>query len=432
MIGSRRIYTVALVAAALVLAACAGGDVGGGGGDQGGGGGAAEISVAGVWTGTEQQNFEAVLDAFREETGTEWSYQQNADIGTFLGTQIEGGDPPDVALVPQPGLIRDLVAQDALTPIGEEATSNLEANYNPIWNELGSVDGTLYGVYFKAANKSTWWYNIGAFEQAGVQPPARYNEMLQTAQTVTQSGVPYLSVGAGDGWPLTDVFENIYLSSAGPETYDRLAEHRIPWTHPSVVAALETMGELFSNDASLAGGRKGLLETDFPTSVSQVFSDPPEAATVYEGDFVLGVITGETEAQPGQDADFFPFPTVDKPGVVGGGDAAVVLTDNPAAQELVAFLATPEAAEIWAREGGFTSPNRNVDPSVYPDDISRRIAQQVVEAQTFRFDMSDLQPAAFGATAGRGMWLRFQQFLETLDAQKTAKDLEADARKAYK
>jgi alpha-glucoside transport system substrate-binding protein len=431
MIGSRRISSIALVSV-LLLGACAGGDVGGGDGGGGDGGGGEEVSVTAIWTGTEQENFQAVLDAFTEASGTETSYQQTADVATFLGTQIEGGDPPDVALIAQPGLISDLVAQDALNPIGEEATANLEENYNPIWTDLGTVDGTLYGVYFKAANKSTWWYNITSFEQAGVQPPASWDEMLEAAGTVTQSGVPWFSVGAGEGWPLTDVFENIYLSTAGPDLYDQLAAHEIPWTHRSVIEALDVFGELLSNEDYLAGGRQGLLETDFPTSVSQVFSDPPEAATVYEGDFVLGVIAGETEAQPGQDADFFPFPVVDRPGVVGGGDAAVVLTDNPAAQELAAFLATPEAAEIWAEAGGFTSPNQNVDLSVYPDDISRRIAEEVVNAETFRFDMSDLQPAEFGATAGRGMWQRFQQFVQNLDAKGVARDLESDAKRAYR
>lgn len=429
-----------LVAATLFGAACASGDVAGegddgdtGDGDTGGGG---SVSVAAVWTGTEQENFEAVLEAFTEQTGIEASYKSTGDdVGAYLGTQIEGGSPPDVAMLPQPGLLRDLAGQGSLTELSEDVVAELDANYAPVWLELGSVDGAPYGVYFKAANKSTWWYNTAVFEQAGVQPPTDWDEMLETANTVNSSGTPWVSIGGGDGWTLTDWFENIYIRTAGPEKYDQLANHEIPWTDESVIQALEVFGELVGDGSSIAGGVDGALNTDFPTSVTQVFGDPPKAATVYEGDFVAGVISGETDAAAGTDFDFFDFPSIDgsPPAVVGGGDVAVSLTDNEAGQELLKFLASPEAAEVWASLGGFTSPNQNLDTSVYPDDLTRRSAEAVANAEVFRFDLSDLQPAAFGGTVGKGLFLRFQDFLKNPDdPQAIAEALEQDAARAFK
>jgi alpha-glucoside transport system substrate-binding protein len=429
----RNALAVGLVAMILVASGCAGGEVGGDGGGGGGGGG--EIAVAAVWSDAEQQNFEAVMDAFTQETGIETTYRSAEDLGTYLGTQIEGGDPPDVAMIPQPGLMADLAAEDALVELGEEAAANLEANYAPIWTELGSVDGTLYGVYFKVASKATWWYNTAIFEQAGVQPPATWDEMLQAAKTVNASGVPWMSIGAAEAWPLTDIFENVYLQVAGPEKYDQLAAHEIPWTDPSVIEALNVLRELFQDDQNFPGGREGALRDDFTTSVTNAFSDPPESATVYEGDFVAGTIAAETDAAVGQEANFFPFPVVQgEGGVVGAGDVGVALTDSEEAQQFLAYLATPEAAEVWASKGGFISPNNNLDPSVYPDEISRRIAEGVIaaaEGGSFRFDLSDLQPAEFGATAGRGMWQRMQDFFRTLDVRAVAQDLEKDAAKAF-
>lgn len=433
---ARRQATSVLLAGALLFAACTSGDVGGGseGDDEEASGGGGSVSVAAVWTGTEQENFQAVLDVFTEQTGIETEYQSNADIGTFLGTQLEGGEPPDVALLPQPGLLRDFASQDALTEVNDEAASAVEENYADVWADLASVDGKLYGVYFKAANKSTWWYNTQAFSDAGVEPPEEYDELVQQAGTVAQSGVPYLSIGGGDAWPLTDLFENVYLRTAGPEKYDQLSNHEIKWTDPSVVEALEVMGEILQDDANLAGGKKGTLQTDFPTSVNQVFSDPPEAATVFEGDFVAGVISGETDAKVGEDADYFPFPSIDgsPPAVVAGGDVAVSLTDSEEGQELLTFLASPEAGEAWAELGGFASPNEAVDTGLYPDEVSQRNAEDIVSAEDLRFDMSDLQPPDFGATAGRGMWLRFQEYVQNLDAEAAAQDLEKDAAKAFK
>jgi ABC-type glycerol-3-phosphate transport system substrate-binding protein len=156
---------------------------------------------------------------------------------------------------------------------------------------------------------------------------------------------------------------------------------------------------------------------------------------VYEGDFVAGTIADETDAVVGEDADFFDFPSVDgsEPMVVGGGDVAVLLTDDEAAKALIEFLATPEAAEIWAERGGFTSPNQNVDLEVYPDDITRRSAEALTGAETFRFDLSDLVPAQFGGTPAQGMWKVLQDFLQNpTDVQGTAQALEAAAAPAYR
>jgi alpha-glucoside transport system substrate-binding protein len=434
----RRRVLYLLMASLLIMGACAGGDPadedsGDEGGEAEGGG---EVSVVAVWTGVEEEGMTAVLDAFEEATGNTATYQSSDDLAAFLGAQIEGGDPPDIAMLPQPGLLRDLASNDSLTEVGDEASAALDENYAPVWRELGSVDGTLYGVYFKAASKGTWWYNTAVFEQAGVQPPASWDEMLTTAQTVNASGVPFLSIGAADAWPLTDFFENVYLQTAGPDMYDQLSNHEIPWTDPSVIEAFNTMAELIGDEANLVDGTNGAIQDDFVTSVTQVFSDPPKAATVYEGDFVAGVIGGETSAEVGADADFFNFPSISgETAVVGGGDVAVALTDNPAAQELLAFLATPEAAEAWASRGGFTSPNKNMSLDVYPDDISRRVAEGLIaasESGAFRFDMSDLQPAEFGATAGRGFFLRMQEFFQNPDDPETAaKNLEDDAAKAF-
>jgi alpha-glucoside transport system substrate-binding protein len=392
------------------------------------------IEVAAVWSAgsDEQPNFEAVLQSFEEKTGANVTFTSTGDdIATVVGTRIEGGDPPDVALLPQPGLLRDFVQQGALKPIDDVAGDVVDEHYSPDWRTLGSVDGQLYGVWFKAANKSTFWYRPDLFADAGVEAPETWDDLITSAQAISDSGVTPVSVGGGDGWTLTDWFENVYIRSAGADMYDQLATHAIPWTDPSVVEALTTLGDLWSDPQLIAAGS---ATTPFVDSVARVFNDPPQAAMVFEGDFVAGTIAAETTATVGEDADFFPFPSVDDSpsSVVGGGDVAVLLTDNPAAQELIRYLATPEAAEVWVQLGGFTSPNNDVDVSLYPDDISRRSAEELVGAETFRFDLSDLQPAAFGGTPAQGMWKILQDFLANpSDPAATAAGLEAAAAAAY-
>ncbi len=435
---------------ALALAACGGGGGGGGGageadkdpGSASPGSGTSlkgeKIEVAAVWTGPEQENFTKVLKEFEKRTGATVTFVPAQDpIVNFLGTKIAGGSPPDVAMLPQVGAIQQAAAQKWLKPVGPETEAQLAANYSPGWRNLGAVDGTQYGVYFKAANKSLVWYNTAVFENAGATEPKTWKEFLTTAETISASGVTPVSVGGADGWTLTDWFENVYLSQAGPAKYDQLAKHEIKWTDPSVAAALTTLAELFGKPALLAGGTSGALQTEYPVSVTQTFTggDQPKGAMVFEGDFAA-VNIAQTKAKIGTDAKVFPFPVVGggTAPVVTAGDAAVALKDTKGAQALLAFLASPDAARIWAAEGGFLSPNKNLDPAAYPNDVQREIAKALVGAgDDFRFDMSDQMPQSFGGTPGKGEWKALQDFLKNpKDVAGTQARLEADAAKAYR
>ncbi|MTE19266.1 extracellular solute-binding protein [Streptomyces sp. TRM43335] len=394
------------------------------------------LQVAAVWTGPEQENFRRVLDEFEERTGAEVDSVPTGDnVATFIGSKIEGGAPPDVAMLPQVGVLHQFAEKGWIKPVNEATREQLDRNFSPGWRDLGAHDGEQYGVYFKAANKSLVWYNTTAFENAGVSEPKTWDEFLETARTISDSGVPPVSVGGADGWTLTDWFENVYLSQAGPEKYDRLAEHEIKWTDPSVEEALTTLGELFGSDGLLAGGNDGALRTEFPASVTRVFAEPdaPQAAMVYEGDFVA-VTIADTESKVGENAKVFPFPAVgEESPVVSGGDAAVALRDTEGAHALLTFLASTDAAAIWAERGGFISPNKELDTAVYPDDVQRDIAEALIAAgDDFRFDMSDQAPAAFGGTKGEGEWKALQDFLaDPDDVEGAQKALEAAAAKAY-
>ncbi len=429
--------TAGAAALALLMTACGGDD------DAGGGGSAPEagsldgetIELAAVFTGAEQEALQAVLDSFAEQTGAEVTFTSTGDdIATVLGTRIAGGDAPDVALLPQPGLLKQFVEDGSLTAVNDDVAAAVDENYGEVWRELATVDGELYGVWFKAANKSTVWYNTGAFEDAGAEVPEDFDAFVDTLGTIADSGVTPLSVAGGDGWTLTDWFENVYLRVAGPEMYDQLTAHEIPWTDPSVITALETLAEIWTAD-NVVGGNSGAQQVLFPDSVEAVFSDAPEGAIVYEGDFVASVIGESTNSVVGEDANFFPFPSIDgsPESVVGGGDIAVALSDSEATQALLQYLATPEAAEIWAELGGYVSPNENVDTSVYPDDTTRAIAEALVGAgDNFRFDMSDQMPPDFGGTPGQGEWAILQDFLaDPTSVDATAAALEAAAADAY-
>ncbi|EYT53205.1 sugar ABC transporter substrate-binding protein [Leucobacter sp. UCD-THU] len=427
----RRLLAVAagLSAAALALTGC-----GSGGGGAGGGGGefsGETLNVVAAWSGAEQENFEAVLAEFSSRTGAKVNYTSFGDNGpTYIQGQLEGGTPPNVAVLGQPALMQSLAQNGDILPVGDGVRSAVEEHYAQDWIDLGSVDGELYGVWFKGANKSTVWYNADIYDEAGAAEPEDWDDFMTQLGLVSDAGYAGISIGADVGWPLTDWFENVYLRTAGAEKYDQLTDHEIPWTDESVKEALGVLAELWGSDLVQPGGD----QRDFPTSVTEVFGSDPQAGTVFEGDFVAGNIAADGNSTVGENALFYDFPSVNgsAPSVVGGGDVAVQFDDDEATTALMEFLASPEAAEIWVPNGGLTSPNGSVDTSLYPDDVSRQIAEALTGAEELRFDMSDLTPSAFGGTPGQGFWQEMISFYQDpSDIDGTAQRLEDAAVKAY-
>jgi alpha-glucoside transport system substrate-binding protein len=375
-----------------------------------------QVVVAGVWADEERRRFRLVLDRFEAETGIRVvfaSRDPDADrgLGQTLRALGDRGCAPGVALLPQPGLLRDLSREGRLLPVETVAGDEVDADYMPVWRQLATGDdGELYGVWFKAANKSMIWYNARTL--AGLTPPKDWDGLKNLARVLQDRGIPPFSVAADDsaGWTLTDWFENIYLQTAEPGLYDQLARHEIPWNHPTVVTALELMADILRPEWIAPGA----AETTYEESVRQVF-DRPRAAMVFEADFVANEVA-KTAAQVDVEAKFFPFPSITgrMPTVVGaaeqvasgevGGDVAVLMQNTDEARALLRFLARPDAAEPWARLGGFLSPNRHFPASVYPDEATRTAAKALSEATTVRFDLSDLQHHEFGSRPGKGMW----------------------------
>ena len=393
------------------------------------------ISIIAKWTGDEQTSFKAVLAGFTKlNPGVKIKYQgAGDDAPTIISTAIAGGNPPDIGTMPQPGTMADFAKRGKLKPL-TFAQGDIAKHYGSFWVNLGKVKGKLYGLFFKGSQKSTVWYNVKSFKNAGVNATTikTWPQFLNAAKTLRASGQKAYSLGASDGWTLTDLFENIYLRSAGIAKYQALSQHKIKWTDPSVKSALGFMAKIVGDTNNIAGGKAGALQTDFNTSVSNVFSGSPKAAMVIEGDFVPGVV-----AHPAVKAvtgyNVFDFPSINGSPIesVGGGDIVTMLRDTPAARALIKYLATPAAATIWAKRGGFGSPNKDVAPSAYPDALQRKAAAGLVKAVVF--DMSDLQPAAFGATTGQGEWKLFQDFVTTpTNVNGIASKLEAAAAKAYK
>ncbi len=245
-----------------------------------------------------------------------------------------------------PGLVQEYAKAGKIHPADSAVQALVKANYAPEWETLGSYNGTLYGVPVDVADKSTVWYNTTLFKNAGITtPPTTWQQMIADAKTLSASGVSKpISVGGGDGWTLTDWFENIYMRTAGLANYDKLTHHQIPWTDPTVTTALNDLNQVFGQP-TLIGPRSAALQVPFTGSVDNVFKANPTSAEVYEASFVATTITSDKDpATVGTTAKFYPFPSINgsSPNVVeASGDFAVDFTQNPAAQAFLQYMAGP-------------------------------------------------------------------------------------------
>jgi alpha-glucoside transport system substrate-binding protein len=435
----RRLWAAAVTAGLLATSACGGGGKTSSSSSASAGGQELKgvtIEVAAKWTGAEQANFQKVLSAFEKQTGAKVSYASTGEnTDAYLGPRIQAKQPPDIAILPQPGLMAQYADKGDLKPLSPDVQSAIDANYTPYWKQLGSVDGKTYGVLVKAAYKSIIWYRPQAFSDAGVTPPADWASFTKDAQTLSDAGTtPFdLAAGSADSWTLTDWFENVYLSTAGPDMYDKLTKHEIKWTDPSVTKALQALVQVWGKSNLIAGGTAGALQQKFDGSVTDTFGKN-KAAMVYGGDFAAANI-GTTSAKVGTDAKVFAFPKAGSttPAVVGG-DIAVAMKDSKGAMALMKYLASPEAGTVWAKPGGYISPDKNVKPDAYPDALTKQlVAQMQAAGDSARYDMSDQAPAAFGGTPGQGEWEDLRSLVKNpSDIKGVQAKLEADAAKAYK
>ncbi|HGG06150.1 MAG TPA: carbohydrate ABC transporter substrate-binding protein [Aliiroseovarius sp.] len=371
---------------------------------------AEQVTVFGPWLGPDQENVEAVLAAFAEKSGYDVRYTGSDSFEQQIVVDAEAGSAPNIAVFPQPGLASDMARRGFLSPLADGTADWVRDNYaaGQSWVDLGTYAGPdgnkdLYGFFYKVDLKSLVWYVPENFEDAGYDIPQSMEELKAlTDQIVADGGTPWcigLGSGGATGWPATDWVEDLMLRTQAPEVYDQWVTNEIPFNDERVVAAIDEFGWFARNDAYVAGGAGAVASTDFRDSPKGLFSSPPQCYMHRQASFIPAFFPEGTVV--GEDADFFYFPAYEgkdlgKP-VLGAGTVWGITNDSQAAQDLIAFLQTPEAHEIWMARKGFLTPHKGVNPDAFSDPTLRKMNEILLNATTFRFDGSDLMPGAVGA-----------------------------------
>lgn len=416
----RRRLAAAAIVASLVIAACGGDDedtestdaatettaAGGSdttaaGGEGGGEFAGTTVTIMSSIRDVEAERLETAWAAFEAETGIDIVHEGTATFEDDLKLRVDGGDAPDLAFVPQPGLLGTLARDGKVVPLAD-LEDDVVANNGESWVGYGSVDGTFYAPPFGANIKSLVWYSPAAFSEAGYEIPTTWQELLDLSQQIVDDGGTPWCVGAesggATGWVLTDWTEDVMLRTAGPEVYDQWVNHEIPFNDPAVAAALDQVGAIVKNDDFVLGGAQSIPSTSFQEAGLPLLDG--ECFMHRQANFYGNQWPEETTKGPdGQVNTFFlPMVNADDPkAMLGGGELITAFADRPEVKAVAEFLTSADYANERLKLGNWLTPNKQADISLVTDPLEAQFAQLLAESDVFRFDGSDLMPGPVGA-----------------------------------
>lgn len=435
-----------IAAVTLTAAACGGGSSNEGG--SGGGGGSddttdytkwcdlkSEISgkTVSIYTSIvtpEDASHKESYKAFEECTGVTIKYEGDKDFEKNLPQRAQSGNLPDVAFIPQPGLLQTMVDTGKAIPASASVAGEVDKYFGPDWRKYGSVDDELYAAPLGANVKSYVWYSPKKFKEKGYEVPTTWDDMMSLTEKIAADNPdskPWCAgfgSGTATGWPGTDWLEDTLLRSAGKDVYDQWVEHKIPFNDPKVVEALGDVAAILKNPKYVNGGFgdvSSIATTTFQDGGQPILTGKcwmHRQASFYAANWPKG-----TKVAEDGDVWAFYFPSMDdtKP-VLGGGEFVATFRDAPEVKAFAAFLASPDWANAKAKAtpgGGWVSANKELDPANLASPIDQQSAKILQDpAAVFRFDGSDMMPSAVGAgTFWSEMtnWVKGQDDKTTLD-----------------
>jgi alpha-glucoside transport system substrate-binding protein len=387
-------------------------------------------------------NFDEAIQPFVDETGMTVNASDVESLASVVLQRVRAGDPPDLYVSPQPGLISDLVANDAGVPLvgsGAFSQSELEEVYTTDELALGqSSDGTQHALPIRSNLKSAIWYNPQMFDEYGYEIPETWEEMIALSDRMVENGhTPWchaLESGSASGWPGTDWIEDIVLHKDGPEVYDQWVNGEVGFSDSRIKEAFQMYLDVVRTEGYTFGGPTNAAATPFGEVGNGIFPDEegeaPNCFMFKQAQFILSFVTDNNEGvEFGENINFFDFPTITpeySETVLGAGVIMGMLEDSPAAREVLNYVTSADFQVQFARPNNNVAPNNNVEINEqnYPSPLARKAAESLeTEGAIFRFDGSDQMPAAVGAGT---FWSAILELVQGADLEPRLEKLDQD------
>jgi alpha-glucoside transport system substrate-binding protein len=414
------------VAVTLASTACLSESGGGGGGGGGSTSGDKSVEIVYGFGGEQSKGFQQSLAGFQQSSGIKIKFTEaSQSFDTLIRTRVRANNFPDIALFPQPGVLKDFIKQGKMTDLSTQLDVNkLQSELVPGVLDAGKVGDKFYGVPISMNVKSLVFYPKKAFEAKGYAIPKTQQELTDLTNKIKADGTTPWCVGmessSATGWVATDWIEANLLEQAGPETYDKWVNHEIPFNDPAVKKAAQSFESLVLADGNVLGGRKQVVSTAFSTAANPMFNNPPKCFLHRQGNFITqsGFFPKNIVADIDNQVGVFQYPgeTADARPMLGGGDLAAVFNGkDDDTKQVMAFL-TGKDYPGYKEEQAFMSPRKDYPPAKYTTDLGRQIAKLGQNATVFRFDGSDQMPGSVGSGSfwkGMVAWVSGQKDLDT-------------------
>ncbi len=382
----------------------------------------------------EQETQEASYDLFEECTGATVVYEGSSEFEAQLTVRVQGGNAPDIAYIPQPGLLQTLVRNTgAVVAAPDTVEENVDEWWDESWKGYGTVDDEFYAAPLGASVKSFVWYDPGMFEEKGWTVPETWDDMIALSEEIGQSGMKPWCAGieSGDatGWVATDWLEDAILRDQGADFYDQWVAHEVPFDDPGVVESLDRVGGILKNDAFVNGGHgdvRSITTTAFQEAGLPILDG--ECAMHRQASFYAAQWPeGTTVAEDGDVFAFYLPVTNEDNGrpVLGGGELVAAFSDEPEVQAFQTYL----SSDVWANEkakatpaGGWVSANTGLDIANLGSPIDQLAAETFQDPEAvFRFDGSDQMPGEVGAGS---FWSEMTNWIEGADSEEVLGNIE--------
>lgn len=379
-----------------------------------------------VWTSVDQpvsDGLEKAVKSMAAKDDITIDWQRVENINQLIMTKIQANDAPDIAMIPQPGVVKDIVKRQAAYPLDDVVDmDSLQQTMVPGTLDAGTVDGKLYGLLVSMNVKSLVWYNKPAWEKAGYKAPTTIDELNTLTDQMREDGNTPWCMGiesdTATGWPATDWFEDLVMRYGGADAYNQWVAGDLKFDSDVVKQAAAEFERLMFTDGNVLGGRKAISSNNFGTAGNAMFKDPPGCWMYKQGSFITGFFPKNTQSDLDKNVGVFGFPSA-KEGespVLGGGDMAVLMSQTDSAKKVMGYLSETDIGNDAAPNSTFISPHTDFDMSLYPNDITREVANVAYNSTVFLYDGSDQMPGEVGAGSfwkEMTAWISGQEDLDT-------------------
>jgi alpha-glucoside transport system substrate-binding protein len=359
---------------------------------------------------------ERSYQTFEKCTGVTIEEEGSNDFEAALLSRIQGGDPPDLAYVPEPGLIAELVAQGAVKKAPKAVETLVDQNWSKQWKAYGTVGGSFYAAPLSAGVTSFVWYSPKEFARDRLALPRTWDELIKVSDKLAARGgqtgyrpwcVGFASGSAG-GRPGTDWIEDALLRTAGSATYDRWVTHATRFDDPQVQAAFDKAGQILQNERYVNGGH-GRPPTIANTPVQEGAQTilRGQCSLYRQGSSFAAQWPAGTDVSSTGDVYAFLLPSVDPAHgtpIVADGDFVTAFSDRPEVVAVQTYLASAHWVTTRAKLGGWASASTKLNAGDLTDPIQQLSVKLLQDPRTtVRFDASDLMPVAVESAFWKGM-----------------------------